>query len=110
MNKDENLHDTTPEEGPGLASLDSSPTSRRGGSIEISIPEIPLAHRIMFGLVPILIRLWPMVWLLRWMVILATLLIGSMVHMVFNGCLPERTLLKAKALSSIINLIQAPSH
>lgn len=55
----------------------------------------------MFGLVPIPIRLWPMVWLLRWMVILATLLIGSMVHMVFNGCLPGKDSLESK--SSIIH-------
>lgn len=37
-----NWHDIIPEEYdvPGLASLDSPPTSRRGGSISISIPEI----------------------------------------------------------------------
>jgi len=42
IHKDENWHDIIPEEYdvPGLASLDSPPTSRRGGSISISIPEI----------------------------------------------------------------------
>lgn len=38
IHKDENWHDTIPKEYdvPGLASLDSPPTSRRGGSISIS--------------------------------------------------------------------------